>query len=66
MTSRQSTSLSIIVLALSIGLALVGANALIGHPARWVHVITLFFGGVAVGVSLARTVALAKASRRGV
>jgi hypothetical protein len=49
------------VLASAIGI--VGAVDLIGRPARTVHVLTIFFGGLGAGVALARAIDRLRAER---
>ena len=49
--------------ALALLVGVVGALDLIGHPARTVHVLTIFFGGVGVGVGLARAIDRWRAER---
>jgi len=49
------------VLATAIGV--IGAVDLIGHPARTVHVLTIFFGGLGAGIALARALDRLRAER---
>ena len=44
--------------------AAVSAIDLVGHPARTVHILTIFAGGLAAGISLARAIERIRAARR--
>ena len=49
---------------LSLVVSLIGAVDLIGHPARLVHVLTIFAGGLGAGVTLGRALDRFRAERR--
>jgi hypothetical protein len=54
MARVRSARRELLIAALSTAIALIGAIDLIGHPARTVHVLTIFVGGLAAGISLGR------------
>ena len=54
MARVRSARRELLIAALSIAIALIGAIDLIGHPARTVHILTIFVGGLAAGISLGR------------
>jgi hypothetical protein len=56
MARVRSARRELIIAALSTAIALIGAIDLIGHPARTVHVLTIFLGGLAAGISLGRAI----------
>jgi hypothetical protein len=49
---------------LSTAIGVFGALDLIGHPARMVHVLTIFAGGLGAGVSIARAIDRLRAERQ--
>lgn len=49
---------------LSTAVSLFGAVDLIGHPARTVHVLTIFVGGLGAGIGIARVIDRWRAERR--
>ncbi len=54
MSRERSVRRELLAAALSVAVSLVSALDLIGHPARTVHVLTIFAGGLGAGVALAR------------
>ena len=64
MKDQSSLKRELFVALISIGLSMASAFSLIGHPARAVHILTIFAGGVGAGVSLGRTVERMRAERR--
>jgi hypothetical protein len=54
MPRQRSVRRELAAAALSTFVALVGAIDLVGHPARTVHVLTIFVGGLAAGLALGR------------
>jgi hypothetical protein len=53
----------VLTTVISAAITLIGGLAIRGETVRTVHVISLFFGGVAAGASFAKTVAVARARR---
>jgi hypothetical protein len=64
MKTQRSLKRELIAALLSIAVSLIGAIDLIGHPARMVHILTIFAGGVGAGVTLGRLVDRLRAERR--
>jgi len=64
MKRRPNLKRELVGALLSIAISLIGALDLIGHPARTVHILTIFAGGVGAGVSLGRTVERIRTERR--
>jgi hypothetical protein len=64
MKREPSLKRELFVALVSIGASMASAFSLIGHPARTVHILTIFAGGVGAGVSLGRTVERMRAERR--
>ena len=62
--SVRSLRRTLLAAALSVAVSLVSALDLIGHPARTVHVLTIFAGGVGAGVALTRALDRWRAERR--
>ena len=54
MPRQRSVRRELLAAGLSTLVALVGAIDLIGHPARTVHVLTIFVGGLGAGLALGR------------
>lgn len=54
MKRQRSLKRELLAALLSTAASLVGALDLIGHPARTVHVLTIFLGGLGAGVALGR------------
>jgi len=64
MRRERSLKRETLVAVLSIAVSLIGAIDLLGHPARMVHILTIFAGGLAAGVALERLRARIRAERR--
>jgi hypothetical protein len=64
MKRQPSLKRELVVALLSIGISMISALDLIGHPARTVSILTIFAGGVGAGVSLGRVVERLRAERR--
>ena len=56
MKRTRSLKRELIATLLSIGVSLIGAMDLIGHPARTVHILTIFAGGLGAGIGLGRLI----------
>jgi hypothetical protein len=66
-TASRRLRLSVFSTALSLLVGIASAVQAVGHPARMVDVIGLFFGGVGTGAGMAGTaVSVRKARRQGV
>jgi hypothetical protein len=66
--SKRATRLDLLSTVLSAVIALVAAFDTIGQPARLVHVLTIFFGGVGAGAGIVNVVVrrrLARAEQEG-
>jgi hypothetical protein len=61
---RSQRGKSLFAALVSLGLAAYGAANLIGHPARAVHVLSVFAGGLGAGAGLARALTTWRASAR--
>lgn len=64
MKREPSVKRELLGAALSVAVSLIGALDLLGHPARLVHVLTIFAGGLGAGVALGRAIDRARADRR--
>lgn len=65
MTKRErSVKRELLGAVISLAVALFGAIDLIGHPARLVHVLTIFAGGLGAGVTLGRALDRFRVERR--
>jgi hypothetical protein len=64
MARERSVKRELVIAVLSIAIGIVGAIDLIGHPARTVHVLTIFAGGMGAGMSIARAIDRLRAQRR--
>ncbi len=64
MTRDRSVTRELVAVVVSMAVSLVGAVELIGHPARLVHVLTIFAGGVGAGVGFGRALDRIRAERR--
>lgn len=62
--AQPSLKREILAGLLSVSVGLFGAIDLVGHPARTVHVLTIFAGGLGAGVSLGRALDRFRAQRR--
>lgn len=60
---QVSAKRELLIAIVSMAIALVSALDLLGHPARTVHILTIFAGGVAAGVSLGRAIDRIRARR---
>ena len=64
MPTRKQIVWSLVTAAIGILVAFLGAADSVGHPMRWVHVLTLFFSGVAVGVGLGKMAEAIRSPRK--
>jgi hypothetical protein len=64
MARPRSTKRELFAAVVSIVIGIVGAVDLIGHPARLVHVLTIFAGGFGAGAGLSRALDRLRAERR--
>jgi hypothetical protein len=64
MGRRKSAKRELLRALVSTAIGVIGAADLIGHPARTVHVVTIFAGGLSAGISLARAIDRIRAERR--
>lgn len=64
MTRQRSVRRELLLSLVSVAVSLIGAVDLIGHPARTVHVLTIFAGGLGAGVALGRVLDRMRAERR--
>lgn len=64
MSRERSMRRELLAAAISVAVSLFSALDLIGHPARTVHVLTIFAGGVGAGVALARALDRWRAEQR--
>ena len=64
MSGSRRLRLSIVSAVLSVLVGVASAVAAVGHPARVVDVIGLFFGGVGTGAGLAGTVVSVRKAQR--
>jgi hypothetical protein len=62
----RSTKRELLAAAVSLVIGIIGAVDLIGHPARLVHVLTIFAGGFGAGVGLSRALDRLRSERRGI
>lgn len=60
----RSAGRELLVALLGVVVGILGGVDLIGHPARLVHVLTIFAGGMAAGVALGRALDRLRAERR--
>jgi len=63
MARERSVRRELLTTVISVAVSLFGAIDLIGHPARTVHVLTIFAGGLGAGVGLARLIDRWRAER---
>jgi len=63
MARERSVRRELLTTVISVAVSLFGAIDLIGHPARTVHVLTIFAGGLGAGVGLARLIDRWRAGR---
>lgn len=63
MKAPKRVRLLVLATVLSAAITLIGGLELRGKTVRTVHILTLFFGGVASGASLAQTMAAVRARR---
>jgi hypothetical protein len=63
MARNRSLKRELIATLLSIAISIIGAVDLIGHPARMVHILTIFAGGLGAGVGLGRAIDRYRAER---
>jgi poly(3-hydroxybutyrate) depolymerase len=61
---RDSARLNIVAALAALVGGVVAAVDVIGHPARLVHVITIFFAGMGGGAALVSAVVAARSSRK--
>lgn len=66
MRRQMSARRELLVAVLSLAVAAMGAVQQIGHPARTVHVLTIFAGGLGAGAALARAIDRIRGNRRAV
>jgi hypothetical protein len=64
MARNRSLKRELIATLLSIAISIIGAVDLIGHPARMVHILTIFAGGLGAGVGLGRAIDRYRAERK--
>ena len=63
MSRPRSLTRELLAAVLSAAVSLAGAIQLIGHPARTVHVLTVFAGGFGAGAALSRVLDRIRAGR---
>ena len=64
MKRQPSLKRELVGAVLSLGVSLISAVDLIGHPARLVSILSIFAGGVGAGVTLGRVAERMHAERR--
>jgi hypothetical protein len=64
MSRQRSVKRELLAALLSVAVSFVGAVDLLGHPARTVHILTIFAGGLGAGVTLGRAIDRLRAERQ--
>jgi hypothetical protein len=64
MKRERSVRRELLGAVLSLAVSFIGAVDLIGHPARMLHVLTIFAGGLGAGVTLGRALDRFRSERR--
>ena len=64
MSRERSLRRELLAAAISVAVSLFSALDVIGHPARTVHVLTIFAGGLGAGVALGRALDRWRAEHR--